>query len=88
MKSTRFSEEQIIRALRLHQSKEKTVVQICREMGISEATFYKWQKKYGGMTIAELQRMKELEKENSRLKRLVANLMLDKEVLEEVVKKL
>lgn len=88
MKSTRFSEEQIIRALRLHQSKEKTVAQICREMGVSEATFYKWQKKYGGMTVAELQRMKELEKENSRLKRLVANLMLDKEVLEEVVKKL
>jgi len=68
MKSTRFSEEQIIRALRLHQTKEKTVVQICRDMGVSEATFYKWQKKYGGMTVAELQRIKRTGKRKQSFK--------------------
>lgn len=88
MKTSRFSEEQIIRALRQHEAKEKTASEICRHIGVSEATFYKWKKQYGGMTIAELQRLKELERENVRLKRMVANLLLDKEVLEEVVKKL
>lgn len=88
MKSSRFSEEQIIRALRQHDAKEKTASDICRGLGVSEATFYKWKKQYGNMTVAELQRLKELERENARLKRMVANLLLDKEVLEEVVKKL
>jgi len=88
MKQSRFTEEQIILALRKQEASEKTAVEICREMGISEATFYKWKQKYGGMSVNEAKRLRELEVENNRLKRLVANLSLDKEILQEIVKKL
>ena len=88
MKQSHFTEEQIILALRKQESKEKTVAEVCRELGISQATFFKWKKKYGGMNVSEAKRLRELEQENARLKRMLANTMLDKEILEEIVKKL
>lgn len=88
MKQSRFTEEQIILALRQQESKEKTTAEISRELGISQATFFKWKQKYGGMSVNEARRLKELESENARLKRLLANTMLDKEILQEIVKKL
>lgn len=88
MKQSRFTEEQVIRALRQQESKEKTTAEICRELGISQATFFKWKQKYGGMSVSDAKRLRELEQENIRLKRMVANLSLDKEILEEIVKKL
>lgn len=88
MKQSRFTEEQIIRALRQYESKEKTAAEIQRELGISQATFFKWRKKFGGMSVSDARRLKELEQENQRLKRMLANAMLDREILEEIVKKL
>ena len=63
------------------------VSEVCRKMGISDATFYNWKKKYGGLGNSELRRLKELEAENYRLKKLVADLSLDKHMLQEVLKK-
>jgi putative transposase len=88
MKQSRFTEEQIILALRQQEAREKTVAEISRELGISQATFFKWKQKYGGMSVNEAKRLKELELENARLKRMLANTMLDKEILQEIVKKL
>ena len=86
MKKTRYTEEQI--AFALKQAKTGTrVEEVCRKMGISEATFYNWKKKFGGMGVTELRRLRQLEEENQRLKRLVADLSLDKEMLQEVIKK-
>ena len=61
--------------------------EVCRKMGISEATFYNWKKKYGGLGVSELRRLKNLEEENSQLKKLVADLSLDKQILQDVLKK-
>lgn len=61
--------------------------EVCRKMGISEATFYNWKKKFGGMGVTELRRLRQLEDENQRLKRLVADLSLDKEMLQDVIRK-
>ena len=88
MKQSRFTEEQIIRALRQQEGKENTTAEICRDLGISQATFFKWKRKYGGMSVSDARRLRELEQENARLKRMLANAMLDKEILEEIVKKL
>lgn len=88
MKQSRYTEEQIILALRQQESKEKTTAEVCRELGISQATFFKWKQKYGGLSINEARRLRELEVENNRLKKIVANLTLDKEILQEIVKKL
>ncbi len=86
MKKTRYTEEQI--AFVLKQAETGTrVEELCRKMGISEATFYNWKKKFGGMGVTELRRLRQLEEENQRLKRLVADLSLDKEMLQEVIKK-
>jgi putative transposase len=86
MKKTTFTEEQIAFALR--QAETGTVVgEVCRKMGISEATFYHWKKKYGGLGISELRRLKQLEEENRKLKQLVADLSLDKKMLQDVVSK-
>jgi putative transposase len=86
MKKTKFTEEQIAFALR--QAETGTVVgEVCRKMGISEATFYHWKKKYGGLGISELRRLKQLEEENRKLKQLVADLSLDKKMLQDVVSK-
>jgi putative transposase len=86
MKKSKFTEEQISFALK--QAEGGTwVAEVCRKMGISEATFFNWKKKFGGMGVAELRRLRQLEEENQRLKRLVADLSLDKEMLQEVLKK-
>ena len=86
MKKSKFTESQIIYALRQAESGVK-VSEVCRKMGISDATFYNWKKKYGGLGNSELRRLKELEAENYRLKKLVADLSLDKHMLQEVLKK-
>ena len=82
----RFSEEQIAFALRRHES-GTTVAEVCREMGVSEAAFYRWKLKYAGMGVTELRKMKALEEENRQLKKVVADLSLDKHILQEVVAK-
>ncbi len=86
MKTTKFTEEQIAFALRQSETGTK-VAEVCRKMGISEATFYNWKKKYGGLGISELRRLKQLEEENRQLKKLVADLSLDKQMLQDVLKK-
>jgi putative transposase len=86
MKKSKFTEEQIAFALRQADTGTKTE-EICRQLGISPATFYTWRKKYGGLGVADLRRLKQLEHENKRLKQLVADLSLDKEMLQEVVRK-
>ncbi|ANJ91998.1 Transposase [Serratia plymuthica] len=63
------------------------VEEVCRKMGISEANFYNWKKKFGGMGVTELRRLRQLEEDNHRLKRLVADLSLDKEMLQDVIRK-
>jgi putative transposase len=87
MKQSRFTEEQIIAAIRLQESGQKTVDQICKEMGISHATFYKWKKKYGGMSISEAKRLRALESENARLKKLLSERTLELDALQDVLKK-
>ncbi len=86
MKKTHYTEEQIAFALKQAETGTR-VEEVCRKMGISEATFYNWKKKFGGMGVTELRRLRQLEEENQRLKRLVADLSLDKEMLQEVIKK-
>jgi putative transposase len=87
MKKSRFKEEQI--AYALHQAETGTVVEeICRKLGIGQATFYQWKKRYGGLGVSELRRLKQLEEENQKLKRLVADLSLDKAMLQDVLKKI
>ena len=86
MKRKRFTEEQISYTLRQAES-GTPVTEVCRKLGISEQTFYRWKKKFAGMGIAELRRLKQLEQENKRLKRLVADLTLDKQMLQDVLKK-
>ena len=86
MKKGRFSEEQIIGILKQHEAGGK-VADLAREHGISEATIYTWKSKYGGLEVNEAQRLKSLEDENRRLKHLVADLSLDKEVLKALVRK-
>ena len=86
MKKGRFTEEQIIGVLKQHEAGRK-VQELARELGVSEATIYTWKSKYGGMEVSEAQRLKRLEEENRRLKHLVADLSLDKEVLKAVITK-
>lgn len=86
MKKSRFTESQI--AFILRQAEEGTAVaEVCRNAGISEATFYNWRKKYGGLLPSEMKRLKQLEEENGRLKRIVADLSLDKEMLQDVIRR-
>ena len=86
MKRSKFTEEQI--AFALKQAEVGTPVEeVCRKMGISDATFYNWRKKYGGLGPSELRRLRQLEEENSKLKRLVADLSLDKAMLQDVLAK-
>ena len=86
MKKSRFTEEQIAYALK--QVELGTAVgEVCRKMGIAEGTFYVWRKKYGGLGPSELKRLRVLEEENRKLKQLVADLSLDKAMLQEVVTK-
>lgn len=84
-----YTPEQIIRQLRAAEillGKGETVAQVCKKAGISEQTYYRWRREYGGMQVAQAKRLRDLEKENSRLKRLVADLNLDKAILEEALK--
>lgn len=86
MKKTRFSEQQI--AFVLRQAEDGLpVAEVCRKAGISEASFYNWRKKYGGLLPSEMKRLKQLEEENQRLKRIVADLSLDKEMLQDVIRR-
>jgi putative transposase len=86
MKKSRFSDQQI--AFVLRQAEEGTpVAEVCRKAGISEASFYSWRKKYGGLMPSEMKRLKQLEEENQRLKKLVADLSLDKEMLQDVIRR-
>ncbi len=87
MKSGQYTAEQIIKILDQAQKGEKTVAAICRDHGIAEATFYRWRTAYGGMALPELQRLKELEKENNRLKRLLAERLLEIDLLKELLEK-
>ena len=84
MKKSKFTEEQIAFALKQAES-GTTVEEICRKMGISQATFYAWRKKFGGLGVAELRRLRQLEEENRKLKQLVADLSLDKVMLQDVL---
>ncbi len=86
MKKSKFSEEQIAYALRQADS-GTPVGEVCRQLGVSEATFYVWKKKYGQLGLSELREMRQLRDENARLKRLVADLTLDKHILSEVLRK-
>lgn len=83
MKKSRFTEEQIIAVLQ-EQEQGMKVSDICRKHGISDQTFHNWKKKFGGLTLSELRRLRELEQENSRLKRLVADQALDIQILKDV----
>ena len=86
MKKSRYTEEQIIGILKQHEAGVKTA-DLCREHGISAATFYGWKSKFGGMDVSEATRLRQMEDENRRLKQLVADLSLDKEMLKAVIRK-
>jgi len=86
MKRSRFSDEQIIGILKEHQA-GMTAAELCRKHGISDATFYKWRSKYGGMEVSEAKRLKALEEENRKLKKLLAEQMLDVSTLKEMLGK-
>lgn len=86
MKRSKFTEEQIVFALKEHQQGTKVEV-ITRELGISQATFYRWQEQFGSLSVMEVREMKQLKEENARLKQLVAELSLDRHMLQEVIAK-
>ena len=86
MKKSRFTQQQIAYALRQAES-GVSIQEIIRKMAVTEATFYRWKKKFAGMGVAELRRLKQLEEENKKLKRLVADLSLDKTMLQDVLSK-
>ena len=86
MKKSKFTEAQIVFALKQSET-GVSVQEVCRKMGVSEATFYNWKKKYGGLGVTELKRLRQLEEENFKLKQIVADLSLDKQMLQDVLKK-
>lgn len=86
MRKVRFTEEQITDALRQAES-GKPVAEVCRHLGVSEQSFCRWKRKYEGIGIAELKRLRLLEEENRKLKRIVADLTLDKHILQDVISK-
>ena len=86
MKKSKFTEAQIIFAIKQSET-GVSVGEICRKMGISEATFYNWKKKFGGLGVSELRKLRQLEEKNRQLKKLVADLSLDKQMLQDVLKK-
>ena len=86
MKKTRFTETQIVKAIQEHEA-GRDAKDLCRDLGISTAAFYKWRQRYGGLDVNELKRVKELEDENNRLKRMYANLSLVHEALKDAVAK-
>ena len=86
MKKSKFTEEQIAFALKQAELGTR-IEEVCRKMGISQATFYAWRKKFGGLGVSELRRFRQLEEENRKLKQLVADLSLDKAMLQDVLTK-
>ena len=84
MRQSKFTEEQIVALLREAEKGEKSIQALAKERGITEQTFYRWRKKYGGVETQDLKRMRELEKENARLKRIVGELSLDVAALKEL----
>ena len=87
MKSKRYTTEQKIRILREAEKADQSIVEVCREKGISEQTFHRWKREFGIMPLDQAKRLKELEKENARLKRMLADEMLGKELLKEALEK-
>jgi putative transposase len=86
MKKSKFTEQQIAFALQQAESGTQ-VTEVCRKMGIAEATFYRWKQLYGGLMPSEVKKLRELEEENTRLRRVVADLTLDREMLQEVIRR-
>jgi putative transposase len=86
MKQSTFTNEQILYALRQVEA-GTPVAEVCRKLGISEQTFYRWKRRFAGIGVAELRRLRQLEEENRKLKQLVADLTLDKYILQEVIRK-
>ena len=86
MKKSRFSETQILKALKEAES-GRMVKDVCREYGISDATYYNWKAKYGGMEVSDIKRSRELESENARLKRMYAEMALENTALKDVIAK-
>ncbi|PZR25786.1 MAG: hypothetical protein DI538_27035 [Azospira oryzae] len=86
MKTSKFTESQIIGILK-EQEQGIKITELCRQHGISEATFYNWKSKYGGMNVDELKRLRELEQENARLKKIVANQSLEIDIIKDVLTK-
>jgi transposase-like protein len=89
MPRKRYNPEQIIGMLRqaeIELAQGRKIGEVCRSLGISEQSYYRWRKEYGGMQVAQARRLKDLERENARLKRLVADLSLDKDILKEALK--
>ena len=87
METNQHTAEQIVKILEQAERGEQSVGAVCREHGIAEATFYRWRSAYGGMSVNETQRLKELEKENARLKRLLAERMLEVDAMKELLAK-
>lgn len=87
MKTNQHTAEQIIKVLEQAEKGEQTIAAVCREHAIAENTFYRWRKIYGGMSVSEIQRLKELEKENGRLKRLLAERLLEIDLFKELLGK-
>ena len=86
MRKSQFTEQQVVAALR--QAENGTPVgEVCRKLGISEQTFYRWKRKYAGIGVVELRRLRQVEDENRRLKQLVADLTLDRQMLQEALRK-
>lgn len=86
MKRSQYTEEQVVRAINEHEQGTKAE-EICRKLGVSQATFYAWKKQYAGLGVAELREVRQLRDENARLKRLVADLTLDRQILQEAMSK-
>jgi putative transposase len=87
MKGKRYSTEDKIRILREAEAVDKSIIEVCKEKGISEQTFHRWKREFGMMPVDQARRLKELEKENARLKRMLADEILGKELLKEALEK-